>query len=366
MINNKISGKQFICMIILFLMGSTLVIGVASEARQDSWLAILTGLILALPMAFAYARIVQLFPGKNLYDIVIQLFGKVFGKMIILLYVFYAIHLGSGVLRTISEFIQISNMPETPQIMVLSAFILLCIWMAKSGIETMGRVSKLAFFIVLISITITVVLSIKDMNFNNIKPIMGTDFTAFADSSTTVFSLPLAEIVLLTILYSSVDQKENPYKLFICGLSVAGLLLIVVSLRNLFVLGLPSVLMYYFPSYQAVSVIAIGEFFTRIEVLIGMNLVLAGLIKVCVCLFAASSGLAKLFNLDDHRPMAAPVGVIMVTFAMVMFSNTIEIVNWLKIYKYFALPFQVILPAIILITAEIKTRIQNLILKSDS
>lgn len=365
MINNRISGRQFIYMIILFLLGSNLVMGILSDAKQDSWLANLTGILLAVPMAFAYARIQQLHPGKNLFDIVIDLFGRALGKIIILLYALYAIHLGSGVLRTISEFIQISNMPETPQIMTLSVFTLLCIWLVKSGIETMGRISKAAFFIILISVSITLILSAKDMDFNSIRPIFATDFSVFVDSSTTAFALPFAEIVLFTVLYSAVDRKENPYKLYVSGLCAAGLMLVVISLRNLFVLGVPAALTYTFPSYQAVSMITIGDFFTRIEVLIGLNLVLSGLLKVCVCLFSASSGLAKLLNLDDHRSTAAPVGAIMAMLAVIMFSNSIEITDWLKVYKYFALPFQVILPLVILVTAEIKMRIRNLGSKSN-
>lgn len=100
--------------------------------------------------------------------------------------------------------------------------------------------------------------------------------------------------------------------------------------------------------------------------LVGLNLVLSGLLKVSVCLFAASSGLAKLLNLDDHRPTAAPVGAIMIMLAVIMFSNSIEVTDWLKAYKYFALPFQVILPLVILATAEIKMRIRNLGLKINS
>jgi len=48
----------------------------------------------------------------------------------------------------------------------------------------------------------------------------------------------------------------------------------------------------------------------------------------------------------------------MMTLAIILFANILEMYDWLDIYKYFALPFQVILPLIILAGAEIKIRLK--------
>jgi spore germination protein KB len=205
---NLMSSKQAICVLILFTLGSSLVVGVNTDAKQDSWIAILIALFLFSPMLMTYARIVNLYPGQNLYDIVLDVFGKIFGKIIIFLYVLYSIHLGALVMRNFSEFIQVVAMPETPQLVLLVFMFTICIWMVKSGVETLGRWAKFIIPIVVIAILATSLLSIKFMDLSNIKPIGGTDFGALMNSSTSIFSFPFAETVLFTTLFGSIKANS--------------------------------------------------------------------------------------------------------------------------------------------------------------
>lgn len=61
---------------VYFIIGSTLVIGSTKEAQQDVWISILIGMAIAMPMVAIYARIIKLYPNKNLFDITEELFGK--------------------------------------------------------------------------------------------------------------------------------------------------------------------------------------------------------------------------------------------------------------------------------------------------
>jgi spore germination protein KB len=145
------------------------------------------------------------------------------------------------------------------------------------------------------------------------------------------------------------------------GILISTFLLLIVALRDLLVLGVPTMTMYYFPSYIAVSIISLGDFFTRIEVLIGIIFVFCGFVKTCVCMFSATIGISKLINTESYKNLAVPVGLLMMTLASIIYSNTAEMFAWLNTYKYYALPFQVILPLIILVGAEIKTRLRKLV-----
>ena len=78
-----------------------------------------------------------------------------------------------------------------------------------------------------------------------------------------------------------------------------------------------------------------------------------------ICLFAASKGIAKIFNVENYRQVVVPVTLFIMAFSSVIFENTHEMLEWAKIYKYYAFPFQVILPLIIYIVAEIKHRTKS-------
>ena len=64
----RITDKQGICLITIFIIGSSILIGTGGEAGNDAWLAGLTGLFMSLPAILVYARISSLFPEKSLRD----------------------------------------------------------------------------------------------------------------------------------------------------------------------------------------------------------------------------------------------------------------------------------------------------------
>ncbi len=355
--NQMITTRHAVCILVMFTFGTALMFG-GGEAKQDTWISILIALLLFFPFMIAYARILSLYPGQNLYDIMLDVLGRFFGKLVILLYALYATHLGALVMRNFSEFIQVVAMPETPQLIPLIFLFALGVWMLKSGIETFGRWTQAALPVVLIAISLTVLISIKSMDFGNLRPVGSTEMNVLMDSAFATFSFPFAESVLLGTLFSFIKPGNNPYKIYIYGIVFSTLFFLIAIFRNILVLGL-SLGLFYFSSYTVVSVISLGDFFTRIEVLIGIAYLIDLFVKLCVCMFAASTGMAKLLNIAEYKNIAFPIGLLMITLAGIIYSNTLEMFEWLKVYKYYALPFQVIFPLIILIGAEIKTRLKK-------
>ncbi len=206
---------------------------------------------------------------------------------------------------------------------------------------------------------ITLLISIRSFDLDNIKPVAGTEFSVLIGSSFTIFASPFAETILFTVFFSSIKSTSSPYKIYIWGVLIATIYSLMAVLRNILVMGFPSLNMYYFASYSVISVISVGDFFSRFEVLIGLALLLDVFVKLCVCMFAATKGISKLININNDKNLAVPVGLLMITLASILYSNTAEMFEGLNTYKYYALPFQVILPLIILAGAEIKTRLRK-------
>jgi len=340
----------------MFWIGSLVVMGYNKDAKQDYWVSILGAAVVTLPLIFLSVRLIHLYPGQNLFEIIIKIFGNVFGKIISFIFVFYAIHLGAMVIKTFSTFIKILNMPETPEILTGTLIVLLSVWAVKSGPEDIGRLAKYCWPILEISIAITVLLAFKDMNFDNLKPVLNTDLKTLATACFTLFALPLGEVVVCLSFFSSVSSNVNPLKIYLKALAWTIAMIIVVNLRNILILGIPAAGMFLYPSYQAVSIISLGDFFTRVEVMIGLNLVLAGFIKVCVCLYTASLGLTKILNFSNQKTAVVPCGLLMVTLTGLLYSNTAELFAFISAYRIYSFPFEVILPIVILVGAEIQTR----------
>lgn len=355
-----ISDKQGIAIMTMFIMGSAMILGPGGEAKQDAWIAILLAVVLAIPALFVYARLLFNFPGRDLFDILEIVFGKIISKFIQILFIWYAFHLGALVIRNFSEFIRIVAMPETPPFITNVFMAIICILVIKDGIEVLGRIATFILPILIAIILFVVLLGTPNFDLNNFKPVLYEGFKPVLDGAFSTFAFPFAETVVFTMVFSSLKRKGSSYRVYYWALLIGSLLIMVVSVRNLLVLGIETVAMLYFPSYSAVSVINIGEFLQRIEVTAAVVFLFAGFAKVSVCLYAATNGIAKVFNLGDYRNIAAPVGLLMVLLTRIIYDNAMEMVEWARfVYKYYAIPFQIILPIVILIAAEIKIRLES-------
>jgi spore germination protein KB len=356
MTDHLITGKQMQSLLTMFWLGTLILLGFNSKLNQDSWIGVLVATVLFLPLMFVYIRIIYLYPGQDFFDIILQIFGKVFGKILIFIMVFYAIHLAALVMKNFSEFITILNIQNTPECLIYLFLALLSILSVANGAENLGRLSRFAQPILIFVILITVLIGFKDFDFDNLKPIMVTDSNTMLTQSLIMATLPFGEIVVCLPFFGSLSSLANPLKIFLKGLAVSVVMLVIVNMRNILLLGIETAKIFYFPSYQAIGIISLGDFFTRIEVLIGLNMVLAGFIKICACVYTASLGVTKMLNFTNQKLVIVPCVLLIVTLAGLLYSNTIEMINFLPYYPYYAAIFQVLIPVIVLVGAEIKKR----------
>lgn len=338
-----------------FILGSTLVLGAGAEAKQDVWLAIFLAMLITVPIYLVYARLLSDFPGAGLYEILITIFGTIFGRIMALPFIWFSFHIGALVIRNFTEFIELVSLPETPQFIIAICMAVLCIWAVREGIEVIGRWTSIMFPIILIAIFVVTFLFANILDFKNLKPVLYDGFRPVADTAFSVFAFPFAEVVVFTTILGKLRPGGSPYKVLLNSLWIGGAIILLVSVRSLLALGVANISILHFSSYASVRLINIGNFLQRIEVSVTMVFFFAGFVKVCACLYAAGTGVAEVLNIQSYRSMVAPIGLLMMVLSVIVYQNTNEMFEWaMKIYKYYAFPFEVALPVLILIAAEIK------------
>jgi spore germination protein KB len=352
-----IPNRQAGAVMTMFLMGSTLILGVGSRAGQDVWLVILLAGAAAAPFLAIYARILALFPGQNLYQILITLFGPVAGRVLSLFYIWYAFSLGALVMRNFQEFINIVSFPETPIFVPIMMMGLVCIWAVKEGIEVLGRWSQLMFIFLAFIMIVVIALSVEDANIDNMRPVAYSGFRAIIRSAFNVFSFPMAETVLFMTVLRMDRERNNPYYIYFMGVLIGLIFILAASIRNLLVLGAELTENVYFPPYVAVTIINIGNFLQRIEITVSVVFLFTGFIKISICLMSACLGIDNLLGLGGYRQIVAPVGLLLMVTTCFLFRNIMEMSDFaFNLYRFYALPFQVALPVVIWIAAEVRVR----------
>ena len=357
--NKKVPGSKISAVIALYLIGSSLVLGSGNQAKQDSWIALILSTGLSMLLVWLYSSILRLHPGKNLFDISVEIFGNVLGKILCGIYVFYALYLGALVFRIFDEFIQLVNLPNTPQIAIMLFSAPLIIWQVKSGLKNLASVSKFLLPILYVFVLSTFLLGTKFMSLNNLMPFFDAGPKAISEATFSSLALPYGETVLCMSFFGEIEPKESPFKILAGGVLLAAVILILANLRNLLILGASTTGMFIFSSYDAVGVISVGDFITRISVLIGINLVLAGVVKISTALYAATVGVSKILDIDRFLLPAAACGLLMSSISTILYRNLLEGIELMKYLNIFSVLFQIILPLIILIAAKIKMRMSK-------
>ncbi|MGV2503214.1 GerAB/ArcD/ProY family transporter, partial [Priestia megaterium] len=78
----KMSASQLFILMVLFEMGSALLVSRAIRAKQDAWLAILRGMIFSFVLFFVYHKLYTYYPDLLPTEYMQKILGKVLGTIL--------------------------------------------------------------------------------------------------------------------------------------------------------------------------------------------------------------------------------------------------------------------------------------------
>jgi spore germination protein KB len=353
----KVSDKQGISMMVLFFLGTNFILGTAGAAKKDAWLAILIGMAAAQIIFAMYARILALFPDRDVFEINEIVFGKFIGKIINIFYTAFAIYLCAEIFYIVLQFIKEIGLRDTPTLVPLAFIVILCTWSVKEGVEVIGRLS--GFFIIAVSTSfiMTTLLSTPKMDPDNIRPILYEGLSPVLKGSITAFFFPFTESVIFLMVFSSLKDNKSPFRIYLRGSIIGGMAMCIVSARNIMVIGVELLSRNYFPSFTVAGRINIGDFLQRIELIVMVVIILAVYIKASCCLLAASNGISKICGFKDYRFITLPVALIIMALSFKLFENLQEVLEWIQKYKpIYSSIFTIIVPVITYLGVEVYYR----------
>ncbi len=354
--NETITSKQGIYLVSIFTIGTSIILSGVPIAKQDIWISLLIAFFSFIPLIFIYSKILLFFPGKNLFEIMDICFGKIVGKILSSLYIIYFFYLGALCIRDITEFIQVASLRLTPQYFSGLLIILVGVYNVRSGFDVIGRLANFAFNFILFLTVIIFITSITKTDFSNLFPILYNGWSPVIENAINLFAFPFGDIVVFLALFNNLKDQKKISKVISTGISISGSVLLFNFIRSIAILGLPLAANTYFPSYYANTFIRLDNALENMGIFSAIILLLAGLGKFVTCLFAACTGLKHIFNSKDYKSYALPVAFLALITSQLLFSSTMELMDHVRVYPYQVIPFQVLLPLIILIFSWRKSK----------
>ncbi|MGG1678339.1 endospore germination permease [Neobacillus sp. NRS-1170] len=358
----KISARQFAILVILFSVGTTILVipGIlAHEVKQDAWIAALLGTVIGLLIVALHIAIGRKFPTMTLVEIIEILLGKWLGKAVSLTFVFYSFIGATELLYYVGSFLTTQLIKETPPAAIHIIFAGILVMGIRLGLETVARSAELLFplfifFFILIMVSVLVTPELWKID--NLQPILKTGIkpmirAVFLFSS--VFALPL--IVFLMVFPISVTQPKEAEKKFFSAIVIGGVCLFILITLTILVVGPETSSRQLYPSYTLARRLKVGGFLQRIEAILAIMWEITIFFKMTIYFYASITGLVQTMNIKDYRPLVIPLGMIMVTLSLVSHPNVIHSAKFdYNIWPIYSLTYGLVLPLLLLVVYAIR------------
>lgn len=356
----KLSSTQLTMLILGFCLGSSLVLRPGSIGRSG-WVAALLGTAEGIAAASLYVALSSRFHHVGFVSISRQVFGRVLGLVPVVLFVWFSLQLGGLVLANFGDYFNIAVLQATPVVWFVVPLALAAVYTTRNGPQIVARCATVLVPVAILLLILLTVFLIPSYRLGNILPIISKkDLLGIAQATHATAMFPFAETVVFLMILPCLGPAERAAKATMWGLGLAGLVLAGADVRNTAALG-SALAKAVFPSHSAARLVEIGDVITRVEILVAINFLTMGFLKICVLLHAAASGVAEAVGMSSSRPMVLPAGLIMVILSVTGFRNGFaeNTIFASETWPVYAPVFTVALPLITLLTALLTGKPRN-------
>ncbi|MFL0498776.1 GerAB/ArcD/ProY family transporter [Priestia megaterium] len=360
----KISASQLFILMVLFELGSALLVPLAIRAKQEAWLAILLGMLGSFVLFLVYHKLYSYYPDLLPTEYMQKILGKVMGTVLAFVYILYFMYDASRVLRDFGEMLLTFAYPDTPLLIANALLILVIIYTIRQGIEVIARSGELLFIFMYILAVAGFILIVSSglIDFTNLQPVLEEGMLPplkVALSETLYF--PFTEAIVFTMILPYLNNPKKAKVTMLCATGLSGINLVITMLINISVLGVDLTARSQFPLLSTVQTIQVADFLERLDVFFMLAMVIGIFFKISVLFYAAVIGTANLFKIKSPSRLSYPLVIVILFLSITIASNFQEHLHeGLYVAKFVLhIPLFTIIPPLLLLVAFLKNRTKH-------
>jgi spore germination protein KB len=355
----KVSLWQLFILILLFNMGSSLIKNLASDAENNSWLAILAGCLIGVSILCGYLLLLHFFPKENLYGIIEVCLGKWLSPVLSIVYVSYFLFIAAFALRDFGELMVATIFEKTPLEFIFITMILVVAYILTLGIEVLGRSAEIFFpyFFLFFSLLGFGILFSGELDIQNLFPVLGDGVKPILKAIfPNLIYFPFSEILAFMMIFPYVSNVGKGRTVGIAAYIVSGIMLAYASFLQVVTLGILKNRS-NFPLLSAAREISLLNFIERIDLLIVFMMMLGIIVKVSIFFFAGLKGLEHVFH-RPYRSFVFPCAMIISFISLTVGENfsTYSSIGRELLPLYVQTPIYIFFPLLLLLIAFIKRK----------
>ncbi|MGG4092426.1 GerAB/ArcD/ProY family transporter [Paenibacillus lautus] len=360
MIKNKdIAARQFFILAFGLTIGTSILVtpsGLAHTAREDAWMASLFSIFINLLMVVLYIAIARVYPGQTIFEIHEKVLGKLLGKILSLLYLFYFLILTGTLLGNLGFFLSSEMMPETPIEAIQILFLIAAVMCARMGIIILARVGELMFPWIIFLLMVLVLSLIPQIDWNHIKPMLEEGWMPVAKAG--FHASMFQELIVLMVFLPLVKGEKKGERALMGGAAAGGFVLSMTVLLSVLILGIEQTENSTFPAFALAKTINLGNFFQRVEGILITLWILTFFIKISLLYLSILQGIKTVFGLKEQNPLIYPLSVLFIIVAWNTYINTVYVADIIQnVWSSYALLHLLVIPMGLYLIGLTRTKI---------
>lgn len=322
---SQIRGSQFMMSMTCFIQASSLLTAfLTAIAHQDSWLVVMTGIAVCLPLIWLFRCIMVRFPDRNLLQILEEVYGKAAGKLIGAAYIWFFLTLGSVNLMDLGDFTKLIIMRETPTVVLVLLCVLVSSMAVRRGAKLVTRYSTLFTAVAFVILFLSIGLVANLIDLQNFLPMFEIPVKRYVQATHIILTIPFGELVVFLMVHPCVKMtRGETTKYMFVGFGLGAFTVLSVLMRDIAVLG-NTLGLFALPNLITLQLVNFGMAISRVEILFMVVLIMLMFFKITLLYYVTVLAIAQFFQVKAWRHLVLAVGGLMIAYGLTLYPCPVK------------------------------------------
>lgn len=341
---------QIISTAVLYVPGITF-----QDAKQDMWLSPIWGSLSGFFVVFIVYQLNKLYPNETPVQYIQHILGRIPGKVIGILYLFFFLISCGNTLRQYGDFIVGAFLQQTPLLMVMGSLALASAFTVRIGLEILARLSDIFVPIIFLLWLVIVLLLLPELEVENMFPILEDGIEPSLRGSVTPLTWN-SLFFLTSSLFPFLADRTQGKKWGMYSVIAVMVTLVLTNLSTLLLFG-DITGSFLYPVMSAARYISYADFFENLEALVMAIWIGGTFVKLGLYHYVLVLNTAQWLKLSNYKPLALPFGLLATLFGIWGAPNLPEMALFLEV----TIPLvcgilYLVIPVTLLLTALFRNR----------
>lgn len=323
----------------------------------DVWISHIIAGATSVICLWLLVNLCEKYPGESFFGVITNALGKFFGRAVSVVLVLLSVLTLTVSLTVFSRFIQITALPQTPQIIIPSLITVCAALSLRTSLRAASGTARLLIWFFAAVFLFFALGGIKEVKLSLLLDMPESTVEIFRGAG-EVYLNRFATMLALMSVYTRIEEGEKRKSRFLLSAGISALALSVISVITVATLGTENISRDFYSVFSAMSVKSVGGFIRHTEILACIAMVISLFFKSVVCILFSDDMLSGALGIPDESFSYLPIGLLAAAGTQIIYRDTSALRGLLawKSGAGFVLALHIIIPLILFLSAGIKNK----------